>query len=115
MPALAAVTEPLLTAATEASVLDQSTVLFVAFPGATAAVSVSLPPLARVIEALSSVTPVTATVDGGVGVPPSDHLALSVMFPVTRSCVKFQCFPSSVNQPRNVAPVFVGSSGSIAV
>ena len=115
MPALTAVTvPPSLTAATEASVLDQSSSFFVASSGLTTALKAALSPLARVSELLSSVTPVTGTVVGGGVTEPPAHLAVSVMLPVTTSCVKFQCFPLSVNQPRNAAPSFVGSTGSAA-
>ena len=79
MPALTAVTLPLLTVTTDASVLDQSTVLLAASSGATVAIRVSLPPLASVSAVLLSDTPVTGVVVGGSGglgsVESSNHLA----------------------------------------
>jgi hypothetical protein len=61
VPALTAVTVPLLTVATPLLLLDHVTFLFVALLGATVATSVSLLPTVRLVDGLLSVTPVTAT------------------------------------------------------
>ena len=62
VPAAFAVTTPFDTVATLVFDEVQETFLFVALPGATVAVRVSVPPTVRVVAVLLSDTPVTATV-----------------------------------------------------
>jgi hypothetical protein len=62
LPALAAVTVPFETLATEVLLLFHFTFLFVALVGETVAVSESVPPTIRLEDVLFKVTPVTETV-----------------------------------------------------
>ncbi len=64
VPTATAVTTPFVTVATEGSLLDQVTDLFVALDGETVSNNVSVPPIGRVVLDLLRVTPVTGMLFG---------------------------------------------------
>jgi hypothetical protein len=88
VPALTPVTVPFDdTLATAGALLNHVTFLLVALEGETVAVSLSLPPVAILIDVLSKVTPVTAmgalTVTAQVAVkPPSSVVTVMTAFPI---------------------------------
>lgn len=85
LPPPTAVTRPLLlTVATDVLLLDQVTLLLLALPGDTVAVSCSVFPFAMVVEDLFRLTPVTETVTDTVQVavnPPSAVVTVMVALP----------------------------------
>ena len=109
VPAATAVTFPPSTVATDASLLDHVTVLSVALPGLTVAVSVADSPIISDSVVLLSVTPVTATIPACLTVTVCDIVppfclistfpsrALPVVFSVTlnRTVELFSAFVST--------------------